>query len=131
VLHNYSSLLALDAMASEKSIRIAVYDRALMLHGAMKLKVQVSIEEIANQILEFVGGERHRLEAVDVSMKRMHRQNRIEDVLTRAEKIAEWAEEEQGGSSVDDFASDPGPAEPASEPVVIKKKTTTKKTGSK
>ena len=112
----HSALLALDSMASEKSVRIAVYDRAFFLFEMMVKKT--SVEEIADQIIEFVGGEKHRLEAFDVALKRMNRRQRMEALIEKAEEIAAWAGKETGESSLDDFPDDP----PTATKKVIRKK---------
>ncbi len=103
---DHSSLLALDSMAGEKSVRVAVYDRAMLIVETMRNK-KASVEEIADQIFAFVAGDKHRLEAFDVSLKRLNPHNKMSNIIDRAEAIAAWADQGPGETSLDDFPEDP------------------------
>lgn len=89
---DYSTLLALDSMASEQSVRVAVYDRALNTKRVVARAPPV--ESIAERFFAFVQGQRWRLEALDAASNHANRRDTIERLIENAETIAAWADPE-------------------------------------
>ena len=83
------SLLSLDSVSSEEQIRLAIYDRALSLHKITKKSPGVTA--IAESFVEFVRGERLRLDALDLAFQHADRFTSADRLLDRAEKIVAWA----------------------------------------
>ena len=74
-MSNRGSLLGLDRYATEESIRVAVYGRALEFSKIMKRTPPV--EEIAEAFIAFVGGEGWRLDVLDVALGNADRHHSI------------------------------------------------------
>lgn len=106
----YGSLLALDSFASEESLRIAAYGRALKLSKAVR--TAPSVELVAARFIDFVSDERWRLDALDVALSTIDRGADLDRLMKIAEEIADWAKPASASA-------------PASEPV--KKKSTRRK----
>jgi hypothetical protein len=83
-----TSLLELDVFASEESLRVYMYKRALPFRG--KSKQFLTLDSVASAFLDFVGGERWRLEALDTVLQRSSMRTTVEVVLEGAQEIADW-----------------------------------------
>ena len=84
----YGSLLALDSFASDESLRVAAYARALKLHRTNP-KAR-NPKEIAEKFIEFVKGDRWRLDALDVVLQLSGRKSDVDGILQQANEIAEF-----------------------------------------
>lgn len=115
---DYGALLALDSFATEESVRVAVYDRAMKVASAAGDHSKTI--RAAELFLTFVEGKRWRLDILDVALRRSSKHSPAEIVVEKAEDIAEWVE------------SKPEPELPVVEtPAPAKKKSTRRKIGSK
>ena len=76
-------------MDDEQTVRVAVYDRAMTMYRL--LARAPSVEAIAETFLNFVQGQRWRIDALDVAIKHTGRGNTIETLVQKAEQIAKWA----------------------------------------
>lgn len=85
----YGSLLALDSFASEESIRVAAYGRALEFSKMSKYTPDVA--EIAACFVGFVGNERWRLDVLDVALSNIDRNFSVDRLIAMANEIADWA----------------------------------------
>jgi hypothetical protein len=85
---NSTSLLELDVFASAESLRVYMYKRAVPFQGR-SLKF-VTVGSVASAFLNFVGGERWRLEVLDAALERTSRNTTVEGVLEKAQEIADW-----------------------------------------
>ncbi len=90
MISGFDSLLALDAYATEESLRVAAYDRAMTLK--MLAAHSPPAEEIAESIIDFVQGEYWRMGAVDVALKYADRRASIKSLIARAGEIIKWVE---------------------------------------
>ena len=113
---DYGSLLALDAFASEQSIRVAVYARAMDLRRTISRPPPV--EEIADNFLAFVKGDRWRLEALDVALRQRDHRSTVASMIESAGRVVAWAR-----PAIE-------PTARAGKPATVKK-STSKKTGRK
>ena len=86
---DYGSLLALDSFASEASLRVAAYGRALEV--CKKMRRPPPAESIASSLVDFVKGERWRLDALDVALKHAGMGSTVETLIEKANEIAAWA----------------------------------------
>jgi len=125
---DYGSLLALDSFASEESLRVAAYGRALtyLQHATAK----ASPEAVASRFVAFVGVERWRLDALDLAILRADRRMSVDRLMESAEKIVRWVQPEPVVIQTDPTpAPDGGGVEPEKDErlVVSKKKTTAKR----
>ncbi len=112
---DFGSLLALDSFTSEQAIRVAVYGRAILLRT--KIGRPPSAESIASDFVDFVKGERWRLDALDVALKYADRRSSVETLIARASEIVAWADPSVAVRSEEETANEPisvlhtGPAE--------------------
>ncbi len=113
---DYGSLLALDSFASEESLRVAAYARALEFIRAGTSGMAPG--PIAEGFFEFVGSEKWRLDVLDVALKHANRRDTLEILLEKADKIAA-------------FVKNPPEPEPvaAKAPAKVSKKIASKKIG--
>ncbi len=116
-----SNLLSLDRMVDEKSVRVAVYSRAL----SAPFSKESDLEAIAQAFFDFVGSDGWRMEALDAVLKHTNRHSTLAGVIKKAEAIASWVSQEPElvvVESVEEFI----PPTPAT-PVVTRATTTTRK----
>jgi len=120
---DYGSLLALDSFASEESIRVAAYGRALDFSTVVAEPQPPDF--IAAKFVEFIGGERWRLDALDVAIRRTNRPTNLDRLLMLADEIVAWVQldEDEGGTvSTQDLptVADVKPAEKPAEKLAEK-----------
>lgn len=106
----HGSLLALDALASEESIRVALYGRAMEMHKRMSNPIKVEL--IAEAFVRFVKNERYKLDALDIALRFAGRRTPVETLIAQATEIVRWAKPP--------VAAQPQPQ--TSDPVVVRKK---------
>ncbi len=87
---DFKSLLSLDSMTGEQSVRLAVYKRAEQF--SMKVQDRPDIAETAQAFLDFVGGSAWRLETIDVVVSAASRRSTVAAVLANAQRIADWVQ---------------------------------------
>ncbi len=114
------SLMALDALASKKSVRVAAYARAMRTHHRMG----ADVETVAAAFVDFIGGPSWRLEALDVVLESPT--HSLESLLTRAEAIVEWVTREPQPVVIDHRITNETPSPPATATTTQKKKVTRK-----
>ncbi len=83
-----ASLLELDALTSEESLRVHMYKCAMTFQS--KSTEYPTVDSIASAFFDFVKGERWRLEVLDVALHRVSRHTTVESALKKAQEIADW-----------------------------------------
>jgi hypothetical protein len=86
---DYGSLLSLDSFASEESIRVAAYSRALAVR--QQIQRPPLADQIATAFIDFVGDERWRLDALDVALRYAHMRSTVESIIEQANEVSAWA----------------------------------------
>jgi len=99
------SLLALDAFATRESIRVAVYHRAVTLAQAASNHEVAA--EFAEAFLDFVDDERWKLDALDIALKRSNPRSNAENIIDKAQKIADWVKPEDRILKLDELDDTP------------------------
>jgi hypothetical protein len=127
------SLLALDSFASEESLRVAAYARALVYRR--NTTKPLDAEVIAERFVSFIGGQRWRLDALDTAIENAGRRANLDKLISSADKIVAWVCPPEPVTQDPDPAPDGGPAkntsyEETEKKVVVpakKKKTQTRR----
>ncbi len=89
---NRGSLLALDAFASEESLRVYIYKCAMKFPG--RSPRYATMDLVASAFLNFIKGERWRLDALDTALEQTSRCTTVEVVLEKAQAIVDWVQSE-------------------------------------
>jgi hypothetical protein len=138
---NLGSLLALDSLSSEESVRVALYARAKRVADAQMLTHQV--ESIADAFVKFVGGASWRMDALDVVLATTGRRESVDLILKKTSAVIAWVtgipesepepdpvEEDEEATDLDSLDEDEDEPDPTRmpDPEPVKKKTTGRKT---
>ena len=119
----------LDLLVGESSLRVASYARALEL--AKKVYPQLDTEAAAELFVDFVSGERWKLDVLSMVIGAAHRRSTAATVLESAEKISRWVEREEPEAlaAVPEVIAEPDPRRPElPDPTTTTRKKTRRKT---